>query len=497
MVVRTRFAPSPTGFLHVGNFRTALYSYLIAKQSGGKFILRIEDTDQKRSVEGGIENILKSLYWAGIVPDEGVMMDAEEKIVQGGDNGPYIQSERLGIYKKYADELLNNGHAYYCFCSAERLAEVKDRQQKNKLPTGYDGHCRDIDIGEAQKKVAAGEPYVIRVKMPRKGETVLNDLIRGEVRFRNELVDDQIIMKSDGFPTYHLAVVVDDYLMKITHVVRGEDWLPSTPKHTQLYEYLGWNPPRYAHLPLLLNADKSKLSKRQGDVAVEDYIKKGYLPEAMLNFVAFLGWNPGTEREILSLDELVKEFKIEKINKSGAVFNLKKLDWYNQQYIRKLNDGEFVKRAMPFLENDEIIKSNIKNKKSKIKNLTGILNLEKERVTTLGELPEAVRFMFKLPDYPAELLIWKKSTPDEIKKILPELAKYLNTKSVQGWNRDELERGIGEWVKERGYNNGSVLWPLRVALSGQQNSPGPFEMAEVLRKEESLKRLNAALEKFQ
>jgi len=488
-MIKTRFAPSPTGFLHVGGLRTALYSYLIAKKNGGKFILRIEDTDQKRFVEGGIENILRSLNWAGIAPDEGVSMDATGKIIQIGDNGPYIQSQRLEIYKKHADELLEKGHAYYCFCSADRLKEVREYQEKNKLPTGYDGHCRDIDPIEAKKRVAAGEPHVIRMKMPKDGETVFNDLIRGEVSFKNELVDDQVIMKTDGFPTYHLAVVVDDHFMEITHIVRGEEWLPSTPKHIQLYKYFGWDVPQIAHLPLLLNADKSKLSKRQGDVAVEDYMKKGYLPEAMINFVAFLGWNPGTEKELFTIDELAKEFKIEKINKSGAVFNLEKLDWYNQQYIKKLSNDELAKRAISWFKDAGFDITNTEF-------LAKAISLEKERVITLAELPEAIKFTIKLPDYDGSLLIWKKSTPEEVKKILPELAELLNTKSVHDWNKDNLLAAVGEWVKEKGYSNGSVMWPMRVALSGQQNSPGPFEIAEVLGKEECLNRINMAIGKL-
>jgi nondiscriminating glutamyl-tRNA synthetase len=310
-MIRTRFAPSPTGYMHVGNMRTALFSYLLAKHNGGTFLLRIEDTDKTRQVENGIEIILKSLYWGGIKPDEGVMLDEKGEITQKGKFGPYIQSERLLIYQKYAQELLDKGHAYYCFCSSERLEKLRDLQQKNKLPTGYDGECLKLKPDEALARVKAGDKYVVRLKMPKEGETVFTDLIRGEVRFQNKLVDDQVLIKADGFPTYHMAVVVDDHLMEITHVIRGEEWVSSAPKHIQLYKYLGWELPQFAHLPLLLNPDKSKLSKRQGDVAVEDYRKKGYLPEAIINFIAFLGWNPGTEKELFSMDELIKEFNPE------------------------------------------------------------------------------------------------------------------------------------------------------------------------------------------
>lgn len=495
----TRFAPSPTGYLHVGGLRTALYAYLIAKQAGGKFILRIEDTDRERFVADGTVNILKSLYWAGIIPDEGVKMecaaaDAERAAVQEGKNGPYIQSERLEIYKKYADELIKKGHAYYCFCTEERLAKLREDRQAKKLPTGYDGRCLSLNPEETKKRALAGEKCVIRMKMPKQGETTFNDLIRGEVSFKNELIDDQVIMKSDGFPTYHLAVVVDDHLMEVTHIIRGEEWLSSAPKHLQLYKYFGWEAPQMAHLSLLLNADRSKLSKRQGDVSVEDYRKKGYLPEALLNFVAFLGWNPGGERELFTLDELVKEFKTEKISKAGAVFNLEKLDWYNQQYIKKLLPEELARRAAPWLLEAGLIKGDALEK-GQATRLGRFLALEQERVKTLAELPEAIKFLFHLPDYPAELLIWKKSSQKEVKNILVALKNRLNTFGVQAWSEKELEERVEEWIKENDYNNGSVLWPLRVALSGQKNSPGPYEIAAVLGKEETMERLESAIEK--
>lgn len=487
-MVRTRFAPSPTGYLHIGGLRTALYSYLFAKKNGGQFLLRIEDTDRERFVADGTKNILDSLYWAGIVPDEGVLLKGS-RVVQNGDCGPYVQSERLSIYQKYAQQLIDAGQAYYCFCTSERLEEVRKVQQLNKQPTGYDGHCRELDKNESAKRVAAGEKYVVRMKMPKIGETVFTDLIKGEVKFKNELVDDQVLLKSDGFPTYHLAVVVDDHEMKISHVIRGDEWVSSTPKHLQLYQYFGWTPPQFAHLPLLLNSDKSKLSKRQGDVAVSDYQNKGYLPEAVINFVAFLGWNPGDNREIFSLKELISEFDLVKVNKSGAVFNLEKLDWMNREYIKSLTSGELLSRSVPFLE--------AKGIKSKDKGvIEKAIMLERERVSTLAELPDVVKFVFKLPGYSPELLIWKKSSADEVKEILPKLKDYLDTFDIQKWNKTDLEIKVGEWIKTNGYNNGQVLWPLRVALSGQEKSPGPFEIAEVLGKDETLVRLNVAISKF-
>ena len=492
-MIRTRFAPSPTGYLHVGSLRTALFSYLLAKQKGGKFLLRIEDTDRERFVADGTQNILKSLYWAGLAPDEGALLGKDDVVTQKGKHGPYIQSERLDIYKKYAEELLAAGHAYYCFCTSGRLEQLRETQQKNKRPTGYDGACAALDPSAAKKRTEAGEKHVIRLKMPKDGETRARDLIRGEVVFKNELQDDFIMLKSDGYPTYHLASVVDDNAMEITHVIRGEEWLSSLPKHIQLYQAFGWGVPQFAHLSLLLNPDKSKLSKRQGDVSVSDYQQKGYLPEAMINFVAFLGWNPGTEKEFYSLDELVKDFSLEKVSKAGAVFNLEKLDWYNKEYLKKLSLAELAKRALPWFGQTDWFE-NAKHQMLNAKWLESVLALERERVTMLSELPEAVKFVFELPEYEVKLLVWRKGTMEETKKILPELKDYLT--GLKKWDKASLEAKIGEWIAKNGFSTGGVLWPLRVALSGQQNSPGPYEIAEVLGKEESLKRVEGAIAKL-
>lgn len=486
-MIKTRFAPSPTGYLHVGGLRTALYSYLFAKKNKGKFLLRIEDTDRERLMPNSIINILDSLYWAGIRPMEGVMLEKGKVVTQQGIVH-YIQSERLDIYKEYAEKLLDAGNAYYCFCTPERLAKLREEQQAKKLPTGYDGHCLSVNLQEAKKRADAGEKCVVRLKMPKSGETIFTDMIRGEVRFKNELVDDQVLMKSDGYPTYHFAVVVDDHLMGITHIIRGEEWISSVPKHLQIYEYFGWKKPDMAHLPLLLNPDKSKLSKRQGDVAVGDYRQKGYLPEALVNFVAFLGWNPGTEKEMYSMEELVKDFDLSKVGKAGAVFNLDKLNWYNKQYIKKLTNQELVERAEQWLEEAGISK----NKQL----LEKAVGLERERITMLSELPGAIKFVFELPNYSANLLVWKKSSVEEVKNILPKLAEFMNTISIHDWKKEKLEKKIGEWVEQNAYSTGSVLWPMRVALSGQENSPGPFEIAEVLGKEETLNRLQSAIGKL-
>ena len=486
-MIKTRFAPSPTGYLHVGGLRTALYSYLFAKKNKGKFLLRIEDTDRERYVADGVANILKSLYWAEIVPDEGVVLD-KEKITQKGKNGPYVQSERLDIYKEHAEKLLADSHAYYCFCTPERLTQLREQQTAKKLPTGYDGHCLSLDVAESKKRAESGERCVVRLKMPKSGETIFTDMIRGEVRFKNELVDDQVLMKSDGYPTYHFAVVIDDHFMEITHIIRGEEWISSVPKHLQIYKYFGWEVPEMAHLPLLLNPDKSKLSKRQGDVAVEDYRKKGYLPEALINFVAFLGWNPGTEKELYTLDDLIKDFDFSKVGKTGAVFNVDKLNWFNKQYLKNLSSKELVKIATPWLVEAGI------DTGSKI--TEGAVGLERERIEVLSQLPEAIKFVFELPNYTADLLVWKKSSTEEVRNILPKLAEFMNTISVHDWNKEKLEEKIGEWVGQNGYSTGSVLWPMRAALSGQEKSPGPFEIAEVLGKAETLSRLQSAIGKL-
>lgn len=488
-MIKTRFAPSPTGFLHVGSLRTALFTYLFAKHNGGKFLLRIEDTDRERFVEGGIENILKSLHWARIGPDEGVDLNKKGEVIQIGKNGPYIQSERLDIYRKHIDKLVKDGHAYHCFCSKKRLEELRQIQQANKQATGYDGMCRDIPLAEAKKRVAAGESHVIRMKMPRTGVTKFTDLVRGDVEFKNELIDDQVLLKADGFPTYHLAVVVDDHLMEITHVIRAEEWLPSTPKHIELYKMFGWKPPEFAHLSLLVNKQKQKLSKRHGDVAVQDFIDKGYLPEAMVNFIAFLGWNPGDERELFSLDELIKEFDFKKVSKAAGVFNLEKLDWFNREYLKRMGGRELAERCEVLLEK----KYKVKSRKYKV-DLSKVVGLEKERATTLVELVENVKFVFEELPYEAELLVWKKSDVKKISDNLAKLSEFLI--NLDDWSKTELEARVGEWIKENELTVGEVLWPMRVALSGQKNSPGPFEIAEVLGKEETIKRLKTAIVKL-
>lgn len=485
--VRMRFAPSPTGFLHIGGLRTALYGYLFAKKNKGKFILRLEDTDIERYVKAAAEAIYDSLKWLGLEYDEGPDI--------GGPYGPYIQSQRLDIYKKYADELIAKGHAYYCFCGEKTLEEMRELQIAKKQAPKYDRRCLKLSSKEVQKNLAANKPRSVRMKIPDNRLIEFDDLIRGKISYNTQELDDQIILKSNGYPTYHLAVVVDDHLMKITHVTRTEEWLPSTPKHILLYEYLGWKTPEWVHLPLLLNPDKTKMSKRKGDVAVEDYIKKGYLPEAMVNFLAFLGWNPGLsaeasaktgkEKEIYSMEELLKDFSLEKVHKAGAIFNIAKLNWYNQYYIKRLPEKElFEKCKTYFPENFE---------KFSREKIVKMLNLEKERSKTLSKIGESIKFFFELPKYDKKLLIWKNSPQEKIKESLKILCDVMDKIPENKFTKEKLEKLLmpeAEKLDDRGV----MLWPLRASLSGQSASPGPFEIAEILGKEEALKRIKYAAE---
>lgn len=485
--VRTRFAPSPTGYLHIGGLRTALYAYLWAKKNKGVFYLRIEDTDQSREVPEAAANLVKILAWAGLNPDEG-LIDAEGgKTRENGHFGPYTQSQRLPIYQQYAKELIAKNLAYYCFCTPERLEKLRQSQEANKQPTKYDGLCRNLSKTEIEQRIAAGEKYVVRMKIPENEVIEFNDLVRGRVKVHSKEIDDQILLKADGFPTYHLAHVVDDHLMKTSLVIRGEEWLPSTPKHLLLFKYFGWDAPQYAHLSLILNPDKTKLSKRQGDVAVEDYKAKGYLPEALLNYVALLGWNPGTEQEIFSLPELIKFFSFDKVHKAGAVFDHQKLDWMNGEYIKKIPNTKFVQLAKPYLEkNIAHIPANL--------DLDKILAIEKERISKLSEAGEGVKFFFVEPDCDPKLLIWKKSNVEETKKNLALVAEELEKHS--DWTKEKLEKMLFDFIKSRGLSNGGILWPLRVALTGQEKSPTPFEVAEILGQEKTLARIKAAIERL-
>lgn len=499
-LVRTRFAPSPTGFVHIGSLRTALFSYLYARKNGGAHILRVEDTDQNRKVEGALENLISVLKFMGVEFDEGPVLE-NAKIIQKGELGPYIQSERkhTGIYQKHVQELLDKKAAYYCFCSEQRLEEVRKEQMALKKPPMYDRCCRNLPADEIKIKLekfkAEGKNPVIRFAIPLEGSTVIQDLIFGEITYDNKLLDDQVILKSDGYPTYHLAVVVDDHLMEVSHVIRGEEWIPSTPKHLLLYKAFGWKPTEFAHLPLILNPDKSKLSKRQGDVSVEDFLKKGYLKEALLNFVALLGWNPKTEQEFFSLEELTRVFDLAKVNKSGAVFDPQKLDWINSHYIRQKSNAELSEMLKPFWR-----KRGIAVERFSGDYLNAIAALEKERLKKLSEIGERTDYFFKAPDYSGELLVWKKSDKEKTKQALNELVSVIQKIDDDKLTGSGLEENIKQMISAKGYDNGSVLWPMRVALTGVEKSPGPFEVAATLAigpgKQEIISRLKSAISKL-
>ena len=469
MGVRTRFAPSPTGYMHIGSLRTALYNFLFAKNQGGEFVLRIEDTDQGRLVEGAVESLLNTMKTMGL--------ESEQE--------PVTQSERLKIYHKYANELVSKGFAYPCFCSKDRLDKMRKQQQLAKMPTKYDRHCCQMSAQEVQKKLDANEPHVLRMRIP-EGKTVFADVIRKSVTIDNTEIDDQVIIKSDGFPTYHLAVVVDDHEMGITHIIRGEEWLSSVPKHVILYQMFGWELPVFAHLPLILNPDKSKLSKRQGDVAVEDYLDKGYLPEALINFVALLGYNPKGDQEIYGIDEMIELFDLSKVNASGAVFNTEKLDWMNSHYIRQKTAEELVDLCQPYLERAG------KGVDSEL--LHRVVTVEQERMSRLDQIVDMVDLYITEPEYPdPQILVWKKADAQDSGNNIGNRIEYL--KQDHDLSSVELvEKTIKRYIEDKGLQNGNVLWPVRVALSGQTASPSPFELIWALGQEESLKRLNKALQ---
>lgn len=493
--IRTRFAPSPTGDPHLGNLRSALFAWLFARHNNGDFIIRIEDTDKTRFVPGATERILEALEWLSLDWDEGPVSSrasqphslTASEFKEKGDLGPYFQSKRLDIYKKYALELVEKGRAYWCDCTPERLIKMRKKQQEKKEPPIYDGKCRRLGLIQKQGSV-------IRLKIPREGETSFQDLIRGKITFQNKLIDDQVLLKSDGFPTYHLANVVDDYLMKISHVIRAEEWLSSTPKHLILYKAFNWQAPEFAHLPMILGADKSKLSKRHGAVSILEYKKQGYLREAMLNFLALLGWNPGGDKEVFSKQELIKEFSLEKVQKAGAVFNQEKLDWLNGIYIRQMSTKDLLQRLKGYLaKNDKLWLGDA------VFDLIKRIELVKDRMRKLSDFAPLTDFIRKLPDYDSALLIPKKSNLETTKKALNLAHQLLNNIIVQGSKTadniqaGELRQLFDKMGQCEGLSRMELLWPLRVALTGQEKSPDVFGIAEILENNESLKRIEKAI----
>lgn len=494
MSVRVRFAPSPTGYVHIGSLRTALYDYLLAKKMGGVYAIRVEDTDQNRLVTDAIDNLVTVMTRLSVVHDEGPFFDEQGKLFQKGLYGPYIQSERLTIYQEYMDRLIQSGHAYYCFCSRERLEQVREEQKRNNQTPKYDGLCRDIDLEEAKKRIANGEPHVVRLKLPVNRDLTFSDHVRGVVTFNTQDLDDQVLMKQDGFPTYHFAVVVDDHLMKITHVIRGEEWLSSTPKHVFLYEAFGWQQPEYIHLPLILNEEKKKLSKRHDSAAVEDFLNGGFLPEALINFVALLGWSPEDGAEIMSLEEIIERFSLDRLSKSGAVFDKQKLKWMNGQYIRSYDLDKLVTLAVPFMVASGVLPetaaADLEASGQKAW-ATLVVKALQDRVETLKDFGDlALGFLadHALPE------------DDEVAALLKEehVPIVLNAFKAQLAGLDEVtldncKAPFKAVQTETGYKGKHLFMTVRAAVSGQQHGCDLNDLLVILGKERLMARLDYAL----
>ncbi len=482
MKIRTRYAPSPTGKMHVGNLRSALYEFLIAKHAGGVFMLRIEDTDQERFVEGATEIIYRTLERVGLEHDEGPDKD--------GGYGPYVQSERMktGIYMKYAKELIEKGEAYYCFCDKERLNSLKTEVVEGKEITIYDKHCLSLSKEEVEANLAAGKPFVVRQNNPKEGTTTFHDELYGDITVENAELDDMILIKSDGYPTYNFANVVDDHTMNITHVVRGNEYLSSSPKYARLYEAFGWETPKYVHLPLVTDENHKKLAKRGGSTSFEDLIEQGFLAEAVVNFIALLGWSPEDNREIFTLEELIEAFDYHRISKSPAVYDIVKLRWMNGEYIKAMEFDAFYGMAKPWL----------KKALTKELDLEKIAAMVKTRIEVFSDIPEMVDFFQELPPYDVAMYTHKKmktnakSSLEVLTDLLPRLEEQ------EDYSNDGLYQTLSKYVEEKGVKNGYVMWPVRTAVSGKQTTPaGATEIMEVLGKEESLGRIRRGIELLQ
>ncbi len=472
--IRTRFAPSPTGFVHIGNLYGAYLSYSYAQTKKGKFVLRIEDTDQSREMEGAIEAIYQALDWAGIKVDEGPRED--------GPYGPYIQSQRLNLYQKYAEQLVEKGKAYYCFCSQERLKKVRQKQKRLGRPPMYDKHCRNISSKEAKKRVEKGDEAVIRMKVPADQTIIVEDLVRGEIKFDSNLIDDQILLKADRFPTYHLAVVVDDHLMKISHVVRGEEWLPSFPKHKLLYQYFDWDMPCFFHNPLFRNPDKSKMSKRQGDISVSWYRDEGFLPEALKNYLSLMGWSHPEEEEIFSEKEFFRHFDLKDVAPVAPVFDIQKLEWMNGVYIRKKPDEELAKMLTDYLA--EMTQGQIKQ----------AVPLIKDRIKRLSEAKDMLEFVWVYPEYPSSLLTPKNINKKQAKEMLTKASEIIDKRGVD--KTDNLQKDFMTLIKKNNWNTGVFFMVFRVAISTKKITPPILPSLKLIGKEETLRRLDLALNKL-
>ncbi len=480
MEVRTRFAPSPTGFMHMGGVRTALYNYLFAKKNGGKFILRIEDTDQERFVEGATEVIYQTLRECGMNWDEGPDI--------GGDYGPYVQSERKALYLPYAQQLVEKGAAYYCFCTKEELDARRQAAEARGEVFKYDKHCLHLSKEEVQQKLDAGVPYVIRLNCPTTGESTYDDVVFGRISFPNDTLDDMVLIKADGMPTYNFANVIDDHLMGITHVMRGMEYLSSTPKYNLLYNAFGWEIPQYVHLTTVMRDAQHKLSKRDGDAYYSDFIAKGYLKEALINYLALVGWNPGTDQEFFTMDELIQAFDIHRLNNSPGIFDVNKLNWMNGQYIAKLPPEKYLEMATPWF--DQVLAGKGMDYKR-------LAELMQGRTEVFCQVPDMIRFLAEMPEFDNALYFHKKMKCDEtvarenLQWVLPVL------EGISDWTEQAVHDAVMAAIVEAGKKNGAVLWPLRIAISGLANTPGgAFEIAYLLGKEETLRRLRQSLEKL-
>ncbi len=481
-----RFAPSPTGFVHIGSLRTALYNYLFAKKTNGRYLLRVEDTDQTRLVEGALEGMLQAMKWAGVNHTEGVMIDEEGHIFQKGENGPYIQSERLEIYKAHLKTLIDNGTAYPCFCTKERLDAVREEQKAKGENFKYDGHCRHLSEEAVKANLANGTPHVYRMKLPANTDLTFSDIVRGEVTVNTDDMDDQVLLKTDGYPTYHFAVIVDDHLMEVTHIIRGEEWLPSTPKHVFLYNAFGWEKPVFVHLPNILNQDKKKLSKRQGDVAVEDFRKKGYLPEALVNYVALLGWSPEGNQEIFSMDELEAAFSLEKVSKSGGVFDVLKLNWMNNQYIKACDLERLTFLCAEYaVEAGLMTRAEAKERHSWLMLATDTV---RESMDYLAQFPEKIKMLFE--GYPASLdadaaeFIKEDHMADLHGALIEKLQGFENDPSPE-----DIKAMLKDVQKEKGIKGKNLFMGSRVLFTGSMHGPDINNLLSLMGKEKLIENL--------
>ncbi len=487
---RLRFAPSPTGYVHIGGLRTALYNYLYAKQNEGTYLIRVEDTDQTRFVEGAIEGMINSMQWAGVVHDEGPFMDEKtHHVVEKGEFGPYIQSHRLELYKKHSDRLIESGHAYHCFCTKERLEQLREKQKSEGLTPKYDGHCRELSSADVHEKLAAGLPHVVRLKLPLGRVIEFNDAIKGHIAVNTDDMDDQVLMKTDGFPTYHMAVVVDDHFMGITHVVRGDEWLISTPKHIYTYEAFGWEAPQFVHLPVILGQSKKKLSKREGDVSVEDFKRKGYLPEALINYIALVGWSPDDGEEIMDMQTLINKFSFDRVSKSSGVFDVEKLNWMNNQYIRNYDlDQLTVLSKSYFVESGFASDAEFDEEFAKYKNIVDTL---RERLNKLNEISDYFN-LFNVNTIVLE--------DDEAREMIemPHVSEMLRCFSakvadIDAITAEDVKRLLKEVQKETGHKGKNLFMPVRVALTGQVHGPDIAKVMEIIGSANTIERIEYSI----